>query len=79
MVQGIQERKYWFGSVPGFCDTCDTPITNEFFDMKTKHGPWACMCPTCANLGPGIGRLGQGLGQHYKQDQPGGRFYKIAG
>jgi hypothetical protein len=73
------ERKYWMGSAPGFCDTCDAPITDEFYDMATIGGRWANMCPCCALKGPGIGRTGVGLGQHYKQETPGGKFYKVAG
>ena len=55
----------WISPVPGFCETCDGPIKDKFYDAKTKLGPWACMCPTCFTLGPGYGKLGQGLGQEY--------------
>lgn len=69
--------KYWAGSVPA-CDTCDTPIVDKFYDAKTEMGPWANMCPSCFTLGPGLGRLGTGLGQEYTK-QPDGRFGKTGG
>lgn len=86
-TEPTRERKYWLSPVEK-CDTCDTPIKDEFYDMKTTMGPWGCLCPTCALMGPGIGRVGLGFGQHYKQDprdpskpedQQDLRYYKIAG
>jgi hypothetical protein len=61
----MEETPRWLSYVPGFCETCDGPITKKFYDAKTIHGPWACMCPSCFTLGPGIGELGPGLGQEY--------------
>ena len=55
----------WLSSPPTHCDTCDKAITTKFYDAKTQMGPWANMCPTCFTLGPGYGKLGQGLGQEY--------------
>ena len=58
----------WLSPVPGFCETCDGPLKSKFYDAQTKQGPWAIMCPSCFNLGPGIGKLGTGLGQKYEFD-----------
>lgn len=68
----------WMGPAPSNCDTCETPITTKFYDAKTEMGPWACMCPSCQNLGPGLGRLGTGFGQEYTK-QPDGKFLKTGG
>jgi len=57
----------WLGSAPDKCDTCDTPIGNIFYDAKTEFGPWACMCPSCFTLGPGLGKLGTGFGQKFEK------------
>ena len=78
-----KEVKRWLSPVPGFCETCDDPIHKKFYDAATKRpdgrsGPWACMCPTCFTLGPGFGKLGQGLGQEYTQ-QPDGKWLKTGG
>jgi hypothetical protein len=64
----------WLSQVPEKCDTCDTPITNKFYDAKTKMGPWACMCPTCQVLGPGINKVGLGLGQEYTKTKVDGKI-----
>jgi hypothetical protein len=69
---------YWMGTLPETCDTCGTPIIDIFYDAKTKFGPWGCMCPTCQTLGPGLNKLGTGLGQEYKK-QADGRWLKTAG
>jgi hypothetical protein len=61
------EQPRWLSLVPGFCDTCDGPIKKVFYDAKTSGGPWANMCKTCFNRGPGIGKLGTGLGQEYTE------------
>lgn len=74
--------KYWMSAPPEKCDTCDEPIGDVFYDAKTEMGPWACMCLSCHTLGPGLGKLGTGLGQEYKKSAgPDGveRFYKTAG
>ena len=68
----------WMSPAPTNCDTCDTKITTKFYDAKTDIGPWANMCPSCHNLGPGLGRLGTGLGQEYTK-QPDGKFLKTGG
>lgn len=69
---------YWLSPPPETCDTCLTLIDDEFIDGKTGMGPWACMCPTCFTLGPGLGRLGTGLGQKYKK-QADGKWLKVGG
>lgn len=68
----------WIGDAPTKCDTCDTKITTTFFDAKTEMGPWACMCPSCQNLGPGLGEVGTGRGQEYRK-QKDGKWLKVAG
>ncbi len=68
----------WMGPAPTNCDTCSTPITNKFYDAKTEMGPWACMCPSCQNLGPGLGKLGTGFGQEYTK-RADGKFEKTGG
>ena len=75
----MTKQVYWFSAIPKTCDTCDTPITDIFYDAVTVHrGKWAHMCPSCFHLGPGFGVLGPGKGQEYKK-QPDGRFLKTAG
>jgi len=72
------KKVYWLGSDTQTCQTCDTPITNTFYDMKTVMGPWANMCPSCATLGPGINRTGTGFGQKYEK-QSDGKWLKTEG
>jgi hypothetical protein len=69
---------FWSGPIPTECDTCETPITEIFYDAKTQYGSWANMCPSCHTLGPGLGKLGLGLGQKYEK-QITGRFMKTKG
>ena len=69
---------YWLSPVPGFCETCEGPIHNKFYDARTKYGPWACMCPSCQTLGPGLNKLGTGLGQEYIK-QADGKWLKTGG
>ena len=69
---------YWLSPPPEKCDTCDTPITDTFIDGKTTLGPWGCLCPTCFTFGPGIGKLGTGLGQKYEK-QADGKWLKTGG
>lgn len=70
--------KFWMSPVPDKCDTCNNPITERFFDAKTRMGPWGCLCPTCQVLGPGMNQLGLGKGQEYTK-QPNGRWLKTGG
>lgn len=70
--------KYWMGPPPQKCDTCPKPITEQFVDGKTSMGPWANMCPACFKRGPGLNRLGLGVGQQYTK-QADGRFAKTGG
>jgi hypothetical protein len=69
---------YWISPPPTKCDTCDASIARVFFDARTSYGPCACMCPTCQAFGPGLNRLGPGLGQKFEL-QPDGRWLKTAG
>lgn len=68
----MSNKQYWLSPVPGFCETCDGPIHDKFYDAST------CMCPSCFTLGPGFGKLGQGLGQEYTK-QPDGKWLKTGG
>jgi hypothetical protein len=68
----------WAGGNPTSCDTCGTAIENVFYDAGTVYGPWACMCTSCFTLGPGLGKLGQGLGQKYEL-QADNKFHKTGG
>ena len=65
------ETVRWLSPVPATCDTCDSPIHDIFYDAKTKMGPWACMCPICQTLGPGLNQLGLGKGQEYTKNKSG--------
>lgn len=69
---------YWLSPPPEKCDTCDGPIGRVFYDAKTRMGPWGCLCATCFTLGPGLGKLGTGLGQEYKK-QADGKWLKTGG
>lgn len=72
------EKEVVYTNPPKKCDVCGTSIDRVFYDMKTVHGPWASMCPTCALLGPGIGDTGPGIGQRY-QRRPDGKYAKTDG
>lgn len=67
----------WNSPVPEVCETCGGKIIGLFVDGKTKMGPWACMCFSCFMLGPGLGKLGCGLGQMY--EKKGDVFYLTKG
>lgn len=69
--------KYWSGAVSK-CDVCGTPLSLKFYDMKTKQGPWGCLCPECAMNGIGIGKVGLGYGQEYTKREN-GKWLKTAG
>lgn len=67
-----QQPARWLSPVPGFCEICEMPIHKVFYDAGTKsqdghRGPWACMCKNCFTFGPGVGKLGLGLGQEYTE------------
>lgn len=69
----------WISPVPTVCDTCSNPIHDVFYDEKTTmSGRWGCICETCHTLGPGLGKLGPGLGQKFEK-QPDGRWLKTEG
>lgn len=72
-----EEPIYWLSPPPENCDTCGAPIGKVFYDARTRRGPWACMCPTCQTLGPGMGRVGTGFGQEYRKK--GGKWVCTAG
>lgn len=55
----------WSGPAPTECEACKTPIKTKFYDAATVYGPWAIMCPSCQELGPGLGKLGASKGQEY--------------
>ena len=55
----------WLSPAPVACDICRRAITNQFYDAKTRGGPWGILCPTCFRQ-HGRG-LGTGLGQHYRR------------
>lgn len=78
MTSNKAKQIVWSSPVPTKCDTCDTPITDKFYDASTAFGAWATMCPTCHHLGPGRGALGPAKGQEYTK-QKNGRFVKTAG
>lgn len=68
-------KAIWYGDPPEKCDTCESPITDEFVDGRTAGGVWACMCKRCHGMfGHG---LGTGKGQRYKLT--GGKFEKVEG
>lgn len=65
---------------PTHCDICKGRIGTEFFDHRTKFGPWADSCRACfvaTHFDP-KGTLGIGKGQHYRL-QPDGKFHLIEG
>jgi hypothetical protein len=69
----------WIGGNPTSCDTCATTIEAVFYDAKTNiQGKWACMCPSCFTLGPGLNKLGPGYGQRYERQED-GNFIKTGG
>lgn len=72
----MKNKKYWISSQPENCDVCQAPITNEFYDAKTKMGPWGTLCKSCFTKF-GVG-LGVGQGQQYQKDAD-GEFEKIKG
>ena len=69
---------YWLSPPPRACDVCDDTITDVFYDAKTTMGPWGCLCERCFTQGPGLGKLGTGLGQKYEK-QPSGKWLKTGG
>lgn len=68
---------HWLSPPPKSCDTCFVPITDVFYDADTGRG-WACMCPSCQTLGPGLNRVGPGRGQKYEK-QVDGKWLKTEG
>lgn len=73
----MQKQVFWAGVI-SHCDVCRTPFDKVFYDAKTVGGPWACMCPSCQTLGPGIGKTGLGIGQKYEKQED-GRWLKTEG
>lgn len=70
--------KQWLGPAPTKCDTCGQPIVDTFYDAATIHRMWACMCPNCQVFGPGLNKVGTGIGQEYKKNKE-GKWIKTAG
>jgi len=68
-------HKTWAGNIP-LLDDYGNRIDGEFYDAKSKEGPWALMNPVSYAI-HGIG-VGQGLGQHYKRDDA-GEYVKTEG
>lgn len=75
---------YWVSPAPEKCDLSEVFGLNhdsiaevgEFYDGRTKMGPWANMCPRCfKRFGSG---LGTGRGQRYTL-QADGRWLKTGG
>lgn len=67
--------RYWCGVVPQ-TDDFEAPITDEFYDAKSRMGPWGFMNPASFSI-YGMG-VGTGLGQRYKK-QTDGRWKKTEG
>lgn len=55
----------WTGYAPEQCDICEKPITNEFYDTRTRSGRWGNLCQACWKRENG--KLGTGVAQHYKR------------
>ena len=69
-------KRYWLSDVRPI-DDFGRSITNQFFDARTRHGPWAIMSTISWTL-EGCGKLGTGFGQGYTK-QPDGRWLKTEG
>ena len=76
MKQEVKREVYWRGTIRT-ADDFNDPITTEFIDGKTRHGPWAIMTPQSWKR-MGVNQLGVGFGQKYKK-QPDGRWLKVQG
>ena len=70
--------KYWCSPAPRTCDVCDGDLVGTFYDAKTAYGHWGCLCGRCFTHGPGLGKLGTGLGQRYEK-QADGKWLKTGG
>jgi len=71
-----REAICWTGPVPAL-DDFGAPISNVFYDAKTRHGAWAMMSHSSWVL-EGYSKLGPGYGQKYKL-QDDGRWLKVKG
>ena len=58
--------RIWLGSDPSKCDICHKKGLRQFYDAKTKMGPWGILCKKCFKT-HGVG-LGMGLGQYYVKE-----------
>ena len=68
----------WLGSNPKNCDVCGEPFDNkDFYDAKTRLGPWGMLCVACFRK-HGVG-LGTGMGQRYMYDPFKKEWIKKAG
>lgn len=70
-------KNYWLGSVPQE-DDFGYPITDVFYDAKTKMGPWATMSEKGWKYNRASPKLGTGYGQKYEK-QADGRWLKTEG
>jgi hypothetical protein len=67
------DRKYWYGSDPSFCQWCGQATNGAFVDGATSRG-WAILCIPChARRGYGIGL---GRGQKYIRMPDSGKWLK---
>jgi hypothetical protein len=69
--------KRWYGSPPVACDLCGDSLAEEFFDSRTRRGPWGNICRPCWRAENG--RLGVGVAQRYMKldDAAGGDWVKV--
>lgn len=62
---------------PSACDACRQPISDKFYDARTRQGFWANLCFVCFGVHTD-GQLGTGRGQKYVK-RPNGKFEKVEG
>jgi hypothetical protein len=71
-----QHKKYWPGDI-GSKDDFGKPISDVFYDGKTRVGQWAIMTPSSWQT-YGVGRVGIGFAQKYRR-QADGQWLKVEG
>lgn len=64
----------WVGIAPHWCDACGEPITDVFYDVRLRGGPWGQLCPFCAPVGP-ASRLAASKRYQKRAD---GRWYRLS-
>lgn len=67
----------WVGSTPRCDIVVSHPLDGVMYDARTIYGSWACLCGHCYEV-IGLGRLGTGYGQKYRQ-QDDGSWLKVEG